>query len=79
MNRHLPATIAFAVSLAAGSAMLARAPSTDVDAITDTPAAEVQDSSAGKYLGKGDMQERGGTLRPMADPFSSSSAQRRGR
>lgn len=39
MKKHTPAALAFAISLAAATTLMAQAPSSDVDAVTSTPAA----------------------------------------
>jgi hypothetical protein len=57
-RKHVPATLAFIVSLAAASTLMAQGPA-DVDAVTTTPALHVQQWGNVQYLNGGaGMQER---------------------
>ena len=61
MKRHTPAAITFAFSVVAASTLMAQAPSTDVDAVTSTPAVQVQQAPGGvQYLngGIGDQERQ---------------------
>jgi hypothetical protein len=46
MKRHTPAALAFVISLAAATTLMAQAPSDDVDAVTSTPALQQAGNAA---------------------------------
>jgi len=60
MKRHTPAAMTFILSVVAASTLMAQAPSTDVDAVTTTPAVRVQEADGVQYLsgGVGDQERQ---------------------
>jgi hypothetical protein len=53
MTKHAPAAFTFAFSLVAASTLMAQAPSTDVDAVTSTPAVHVQQANGVSFVSGG--------------------------
>jgi hypothetical protein len=53
MTKHAPAAFTFAFSLVAASTLMAQAPSSDVDAVTSTPAIQVQQANGVSFVSGG--------------------------
>jgi opacity protein-like surface antigen len=69
MKRHTPATLALAISLAAATTLMAQAQSSDVDAVTDTPAAQVHHAGAVDYINGGASANEREALRSVQPQF----------
>ena len=50
MSKHTPAVLTFALSLAAATTLMAQAPAADVDAITPTRAAAVEQTAEASFV-----------------------------
>jgi hypothetical protein len=53
MKKHTPATLALLFGLVGATTLMAQAPTHDIDAVTDTPAVQVQQSSGVQFLNGG--------------------------
>ena len=53
MTKHTPATLALLFGLVGATTLMAQAPTHDIDAVTDTPAVQVQQSSGVQFLNGG--------------------------
>jgi hypothetical protein len=56
MKRHTPAALTFAISLVAATTLMAQAPADDIDAVTSTPAVQVQQEEDAQSLVGGPEQ-----------------------
>jgi hypothetical protein len=61
--------MALALSLVAATTLMAQAPSTDVDAVTDTPALRVQQSGGVQFLNGGAEDRERAAMRALHDEF----------
>jgi hypothetical protein len=53
MKKHTPATLALLLGLVGATTLMAQAPTHDIDAVTETPAVQVQQSSGVQFLNGG--------------------------
>jgi hypothetical protein len=53
MTKHTPATLALLFGLVGATTLMAQAPTHDIDAVTDTPAVQVQQTSGVQFLSGG--------------------------
>lgn len=67
--RHTPSAITFALSLVAATTLMAQAPSSDVDAVTATPALRVQRSSGVQFLNGGTGSQERDAMLALRDEF----------
>ena len=69
MKRHTPSALTFVLSLVAATTLMAQAPSSDVDAVTDTPALRVHQSGDVQYLTGGAGEQERSAMRSLQGEF----------
>lgn len=69
MNKHTPAALTFALSLAAATTLMAQAPANDVDAVTSTPVVRVQQAGSVQYLSGGVGEQERTAMQSLRGEF----------
>jgi hypothetical protein len=69
MKRHTPAALAFAISLAAATTLMAQAPAADVDAVTSTPALPIQQAGSVQFVNGGAGDQERAAMKSLQSEF----------
>ncbi|MEW6706351.1 MAG: hypothetical protein AB1430_16010 [Pseudomonadota bacterium] len=69
MKKHTPAALTLVLSLVAATALMAQAPTADIDAVTATPALRVQESGGVQFLNGGAGNEERNAMKALQTEF----------
>jgi hypothetical protein len=69
MKKHTPATLALLLGLVGATTLMAQAPTHDIDAVTESPAVQVQQSSGVQFLNGGAGESERAAMRARQAEF----------